>query len=507
MYRLVKNRAHLGMSYFISAFVLFLLTSSLVQASTMRPTTTSTFTNPKAAYMMYWPAFNGGGSRNGINTLEGTLSQQNVGRLAQLWQSNLPAVVDSSPVALAHVATAGGFKDLLFIDTKSGSLLAINEANGQIVWRKDTQGVNITTSTPVIDPNWRYVYSYGIDGKVHKYAVGNGAEVVNGVWPTTATLMPNVEKGSSALNIGNGYLYVTTSGYNGDGGHYEGHIVAVNLVSGAKTVFNVLCSNVRTLLNNVPGSANYCPDIQAGVWGRGGAVIEPQGGYVYITSGNGAFGPGAKGFNYGDSIVKLSPNLASVVDSYTPTNYRAMQANDLDLGSDMPTMLPVQKGSRTPYMAVQGGKDNTLRLLNRNNMSSSARPGPGHVGGELQSIAVPQGGDIDTHMNAWQDANNQTWVFVANDSGFSAFKVVTDGAGRTTLRLAYTNGTTGSSPIIANGVLFMQSHGSTVAMAPTTGAILWSGNTGTLHWQSPIVVNGHLYVVDNAGNMYAFGLK
>src|SRR5207237_3856297 len=97
----------------------------------------------------------------------------------------------------------------------------------------------------------------------------------SGGWPVTVTLLPNVEKGSSTLNLGNGYLYVTLSGYNGDAGHYNGHIVAVNLATGATTVFNVLCANIRHLLDNHPGDPNYCPDIQAGVWARAGAVIDP----------------------------------------------------------------------------------------------------------------------------------------------------------------------------------------------------------------------------------------
>lgn len=503
--------------YFLLAFFMLLFTACQTQPIATVPTTQFVANlSPQQAnsFVTSWAAFNGGGQRNAVNNSETAITSQTVGRLALSWKSTLPAVVDGSPVFLANVATASGVRNLVFVTTKPGSLLAVDSSNGQIVWRKDVQGTNITTSSPAIDPNHQYIYSYGTDGKVHKYAVGSGAEVVNGTWPSTMTLMPQVEKGSSSLNVGNGYLYVTTSGYNGDFGHYEGHAIAINLTTGAKTVFNVLCSNIHQLLNNTPGSANYCAAIQAGVWGRAGVVVDPQDGYVYITSGNGAYDANTGGHNYGDSVIKLSADLSHAVDSYTPGNYPTLQANDLDLGSDAPTILPVQARSSSPYMVVQGGKDNTLRLLNRKNLGNLTHPAPNHVGGELQQVALPQGCDIDTQMTAWNDASNQTWVFVANDCGLSAFKVVTNAQGHSSLQLAYNNGNSGSSPFIANNILFVQGNGIIRAMSPTTGAVLWSstqasagGSVGALHWQSPLVVNGRLYAIDNAGNMFAYGIK
>jgi hypothetical protein len=43
------------------------------------------------------------------------------------------------------------------------------------------------------------------------------------------------------------------------------------------------------------------------------------------------------------------------------------------------------------------------------------------------------------------------------------------------------------------------------ALDPTTGAALWSdASIGGIHWESPILVNGRLYVTDEAGNLWAF---
>ncbi len=472
------------------------------------PTTgTNPTTPPSASKQIAWPAFDGGGQRSGINTSETTITAANVGTLTRKWQQALPAIADSSPVELPNVTTPMGVKTLLFLTTMHGSLVAVDAATGTLVWSANTSGPNFTTSSPALDPNGHFVYGYGIDGKIHKYAVGTGAETTTGGWPVTITLMPNVEKGSSAINVGNGYLYMVTSGYPGDGGHYEGHVVAINLASGKVTVFNSLCANIPQLLG-----PTTCQQVQSGIWARGGAVIDPVTGNVFVSTGNGTFDANNGGHNYGDTEIELSPDLTKVVDTYTPTNFAQLQANDQDLASASPVMLPKQANSKTPYMLVQGGKDNTLRLLNRQNLSGKGSPN--HVGGELQAIGLPQGGDVDTHPIAWTDAKNTTWVFVANFTGFSAFKVATDTNGNSSLQFAYQNNDVSSSPFIANGVLYLQGPGVLRAVDPTTGNTLWSssqasagGSIGGLHWQSPIVVNGQVFVPDNSGKITAYALK
>lgn len=462
--------------------------------------------------LITWNMFDGDSQHSGVNSAETTLTPGNVGGLTRLWQQTLPVTADSSPVELPGVVTQSGTKDLLFVTTKAGSLLALDAATGTQVWRQDTHGVSsYTTSSPALDPSGQYVYGYGLDGKAHKYAVATGAEVTSGGWPETITLMPSVEKGSSALTTGNGYLYVTTSGYPGDAGHYEGHIVAVNLATGATSVFNSLCATIHQLLDSNPNDTNYCSDVQSGIWGRGGVVIDPVTHNVFVTTGNGLYTGNTGGDDYGDSVIELSPDLSRVIDTYTPSNYVSLRNNDQDLGSDAPALLPAQSGSSTPLMAVQGGKDTTVRLLNRQNLSGQG--GPNHVGGELQAIHLPQGCDIDTHPAVWTDASNVTWVFIANFCGLSAFKVVTNGQGISTLQLIYTNSNSGSSPIIADGILFLQANGAILATNPTTGATLWNstqpsagGTIGGLHWQSPIVVNGHVYIPDDSGHFTMYGL-
>jgi len=443
----------------------------------------------QAAAQIAWPMFDGDAQKSGVNTSETIVTTNTVKSLKQLWQTTLPEASDGSPIYLSNVTTQQGFKNLIFITTEGGSLVAIDDATGTKVWQQDTQGSSgVITSSPVLDPGFQFVYSYGKDGKVHKYSVGSGSENTTGGWPFTATSIPNVEKGSSALTIGNGYLYVSISAYVGDNGNYVGHIAAKNLTTGATSVFNVLCSSTKQLLSGNCGSS------QAGVWGRPGAIVDPVSGNVFISSGNGSYAPPN---NLGDSVVELSPDLSKVIDTYTTNNFQTLDNADEDLGSTMPAMIPTQK-TNPPNIAVQGGKDDKIRVLNRQNLSG--QNAPYHVGGELQTLSVNC--NIFSQPIGWVDGNGTTWVFVTDmcDSLY-AYKVV-----NSKLQQVYEKDNIGrSSPFLVNNMLFLQKSGTVTALDPATGNVLWTGNVGSMHWQSPIVINGHVLVLTNDDKLTAFG--
>jgi outer membrane protein assembly factor BamB len=130
----------------------------------------------------------------------------------------LSTPADSTPAFLGNVATPSGTKDLLFIVSLNGTLLAVDASNGSQVWAKQpATSTHITTGSPAIDPSLAFVYAYGMDGKVHKYQVGDGTEIMTGGWPEVSTLKPNVEKGASGLSFATAnnsttYLYSVVDG-------------------------------------------------------------------------------------------------------------------------------------------------------------------------------------------------------------------------------------------------------------------------------------------------------
>jgi len=458
-----------------------------------------------------WPQFNLDARHSGASQQETVVHSGNVATLHARYHVALPGVADGAPAFLAGVTTPLGVKDLLFLTTKNGWTVACDAATGGVVWsHQPAAGPNYTTSMPAVDPGRQYVYSYGLEGRVHKYEVGDGTEIVTGGWPQVATLKPSVEKSSPGLAVavardGTPYLYVANGGYPGDAGDYQGHITAINLTTGAQRVFNANCSD-QTVHFTLGGSPD-CPAVQTAIWARAGVVYDADTDRIFMATGNGDFNANVGGHNWGDSVFALNPDGTGTgsgpVDSYTPAEFQQLQNTDADLGSTAPALFPPLPGSTVAHVGLQSGKDAQLRLLDMDNLSGAAAPG--HVGGELQKISVPQGGEVLTASAVWRDAvDGGIWVFLANGSGISGLELTVGGSGAPLLVSRWTTGNGGTSPIVVNGILYYAGPTGIRALDPATGAPLWSAPIGGIHWESPILVNGRLYVADEGGNLRAF---
>lgn len=469
--------------------------SSAAPTGTASPVTSAT--------MASWPVFGHDSARSGVDVGDTTLTTSNVSKLVEKWQIPFGSgnVADSTPILLANISINGTAQQMLYQTGKNGETFAIEASSGKIVWKYPTSGSNITDSTPAADPSGQAIYVPGVDGKVHKLNAATGAEMSAPGFPATITAIPGTEKDASALNVANGYLYATTSGYDGDAPYYDGHVVSVNLSTGATKVFNSLCSSQTTLPTDTS-----CSNSDSGIWARGGAVVDPypsMNGEVYVATGNGLY-DGTD--NYGDSVIALSEDVSRMIGSYTPPTYTTLQDDDVDLGSTSPTLLPYQSNSATPLMLAQGGKDSILRLLNR-----ASLPG---VGGELQEITLPS--RLYATPAVWTNAQGVTYIFFGLPNEIDAYELETSGTGVSSLVEAWSasdgsTGGEGTSPVVSNGIVFVAMDDAIYALSAQTGNELWSSaNTartiGAVHWQSPIVVNGWVYCSDQSGNLTAYGL-
>jgi hypothetical protein len=456
-----------------------------------------------ATYATDWLQFGYDAAHSSDNPDETTISSANVALLSRKYQVTLAASVDSAPVYASAIVTPSGTRNLLFVNSTNGKLIAIDADDGSLVWSQSTSS-GTTQSSPAIDPDRAFVYSYG-NGNVHKYAIGDGTEITTDGWPQVATLKPNVEKGASALAIAPSasatYLYAVTDGYIGDGGDYQGHITTIDLATGTQTVFNTLCSDITIHMVQ-----NACSERQSGIWGRPGATYDADTDRVYITTGNGTFNANTGGFDWGDSVLALHADgtggdvTGLPLDSYTPTNYAQLDGSDIDLGSASLSILPVPPGSTVANLGLQTGKDSILRLIDLDDMSGTGAPGG--VGGEIELISVP---NFDFWMTTqpaiWVDRSGDgaTWIYMANGAGISGLKLGLDGASEPHLQPTWQKNSDATSAIIANGVVYHAGscNNSTciIARDPHDGSVLWTSQPiGNLHWQSPIVVDGALYI-------------
>jgi hypothetical protein len=314
-----------------------------------------------------------------------------------------------------------------------------------------------------------------------------------------------------------------TDGYMGDGGDYQGHITAINLATGTQKVFNSLCSDktIHFCKSGTMGctvGTNDCASKQNGIWGRPGAIYDPGTDRVFITTGNGPYNASTGGLNWGDSVLALNPDgtgsgAGMPVDSYTPVTFQQLQNTDADLGSESIAIVPPPPGTAAQYLhiAVEAGKDGCVRLINLADLSGSGAPA--HTGGELDAKDLPGGSNCATGNDGpeikpqpavWVNpADSSSWIYVTSYGNGSAAYKITVTAGKPSLSLQWT-ANSGTSPVVANGTFYYMSGNHLVALDAATGTSLSTGSSwaatsfSSQHWQSPIIVNGRLYLVNNA---------
>jgi PQQ-like domain len=428
-----------------------------------------------------WTRFGWDARRSNDDPNATGITAANLGTLTRQ-QVHLPGTVDSSPIYLHGVTIRDATHDAFFVTTTYGITLAIDAANGNVLWRWTPNSYShlagseqITTATPVADPSRKWIYAASPDGRIQKLSVATG----HVMWRRAITRLPSREKIAASLNFADGHVIATTGGYIGDTPPYQGHVVVIGPKHGRLLhVWNSLCSNQHRLL--VPAG---CPQSDSAIWGRAGAVVVPRSGKLLVATGN---GPWYGRIYWGDSVLVLS-SKAKLVGNYTPKNTGQLNAGDLDLGSTSPVYL-------TSKLIAQGGKDGKIRLLSLRRLRGT-RP---HKGQELQIVSTPSGTDLLTAPAVWR-SGKQVWLIAADGGGTQAWSL---SGGR--LHSVWRNGHGGTSPVIAGGLLWVYDPGGGLRVyRPESGQLVKTLNTGNGHWNSPIVTDGRVALPEGDANDHA----
>ncbi|MGH8273808.1 MAG: PQQ-binding-like beta-propeller repeat protein, partial [Gammaproteobacteria bacterium] len=371
----------------------------------------------------------------------------------------------------------------IFVTTTYGKTLAIAVDSGEVLWeytpasyRRLAGTQQITNSTPVADPDRRFIYAASPDGFIQKLAVSDG----HLVWRTSITRLPKREKMDSPLKFFRGHVIAVTAGYIGDRPPYQGHVAILDGKSGKLLhVWNSLCSNRSGLLQ--PRS---CPQSDAAIWGRAGAVIDPHSGDIFIATGNADWNGTT---DWGDAVIQLNANATKMLGNYTPANTAWLNTHDKDLGSTSPVLLG-------GGLIAQGGKDGKIRLLSRKAIAGTAP----HKDHELQIVSTPSGQDLFTQPAVWKH-DGQTWMFVADNGGTAAWKLE-----QGKLKEKWKNGTGGTSPFEADGLVFVYARpGGLNVYQAVSGKLITTLPCGPGHWNSPIVLQGKIILPEGNANAHA----
>ncbi|MBD5656631.1 MAG: hypothetical protein IAI50_15845, partial [Candidatus Eremiobacteraeota bacterium] len=258
------------------------------------------------------------------------------------------------------------------------------------------------------------------------------------------------------------------------------------------------------------------PYYLASIWQGTYAPAADDAGSIFFATGNGAFDANRTGgHNYGESVLHLTPELA-VQDFFTPYNQAELSENDQDVGSAGVMLVPSNL-SGTYRLAVAGGKNGTIFLMNRDSLGGYTPNGPDKV---YQEIAGPV-----YALYGGPALYDHTIYYGYSGQPLTAYALTTSPKPQLTAS-SKTSATIGDviPAISSNGttagtaVLWAVNHvgqGSTLSLlaydATNLGHLLYSGSAGTWNahasdFLTPTIGNGRVFVPGAGNGVAVFGL-
>ncbi len=373
--------------------------------------------------------------RTGSNANEVRLTPRNVNsrEFGKLFSLDVDGDVYAEPLYLPAVQISGkGTQEVIFIATEHDSLYAFDAGKKSApFWHTNftNSAMGVTsvpaqethcpfinpevgiTSTPVIDRDSGTLFVlvrtkeevHGAEAqyvqRLHAIDVSTGNErsgspVTIKASVTTAAgdklaFDPRVENPRAAIALVNGNIYLSWAS-SCDAGDYHGWVMAYDAHTLAQ----------KAVFNTSPNGK------QSGIWQSDTGPAADREGNLYVVTGNGDFDAVTK-HDYGDTMMKLflDRNKFLVRDYFTPHDEQVLNQKDLDLGAGGPVLLPDQDGGH-PHLALVGGKDGNLFVLDRDHMGQYHEKSDDVV----QVVKLP--GSLHAAPAYW---NEHVFVFGDND--------------------------------------------------------------------------------------------
>jgi outer membrane protein assembly factor BamB len=420
--------------------------------------------------------------------------------------------------------------DAVFVVTQSNSVVALDSETGATLWNVSLGGIVPPAtlqceqpvsqpygilSTPVIDLEARTLYTFawtspdqGVMTQQLAYALSIDDGSVRAGWPvdigaSVPGFAASLQHQRGSLLLLGGTLYIPFSGLAYDCADYHGWVIGVS-TSDPTNVFTW-----STMAN------------KGGIWG----ALASDGESIFFASGNHA--AGITTWSGGEAVVRLPQSLvfsASTSDYFTPSNWQALDTNDLDLGSSSVVLFDLP-GVGSGNFAVAMGKSGVVHLVDRNNLGGVGT-GNGVTGEGLYSeqlAANPIKGNPATYTTAKGRyvvlrADSDGLMCPAGTSG-DLMALLVAPTTPPTFSVAWCASTGGQgSPIVTTTdgvsdpiVWVVSAQGSNLLLGfdGDTGAVIFGGGTSAmsevLRWTSPIVIGSRIYV-GATNELYAFEL-
>jgi hypothetical protein len=347
-------------------------------------------------------------ARDGLNAKETILTPGNVNsaQFGKIGFDTVDGKVDAQPLYLANVIVGGQLHNVLYVATEHDSVYAFDADNGTPLWKASILGSGETTSddhgcsqitpeigitsTPVIDRKQGAngtIFTIGMSKdtggryhqRLHALNITTGAELsgspteIAATYPGTGdnsvngnvVFDPSQYAERQALLLLNGTIYTGWTSHC-DFGLYTGWVIGYSESTMQQT----------QVLNMTPNGH------EGSIWMSGGGMAADSSGFIYFFDANGTFDTtfDANSFpanhDYGNAMVKLSTNgTLAVADYFEMYNGVSESAEDLDLGSGGPLLLPDQTDAHGAihHLIVGAGKDKNIYLADRDNLGKFNR--------------------------------------------------------------------------------------------------------------------------------------
>ena len=383
--------------------------------------------------------------------------------------SGTPRVVETYPLDEKVYAAPLVINGRIVAVTENDTVYALQR--GRVLWRRHLGAPaqqselpcgNIfplgITGTPVYDNGLIFVVAeFGGPPRHELYAIRFSDGTV--AWHRNVDL-PGVETRAmqqrGALAVAGGRVWVPFGGLAGDCGGYKGRVVGIRLDgSGSPVAYTVPTTR------------------EAGIWAPPGVSVD-ESGNLFVAVGNGESGPGDR-YDHSDSVLRIDPADARLRDSFSPSNWDADNAGDLDLGSQGPAFV-----GDWVFIA---GKSSTAYVLRRARL--------GGIGGEVSSAQLcPSFGGTAVAGDV---------VYVPCADGLRAVRI--DATGH--LKVLWHAATSiAGSPIVGGGRVwtFDNAAGELHALDPSTGTSIAAVRVGSItRFATPAAYGRNLYVPTMAG--------
>lgn len=352
--------------------------------------------------------------RSGWNNTEQSLTPASVsaGTFGVLANVALDSRADAQPLVLTGVDIAGqGVHDVVYVATENDSVYALDAATGAqllqvslgepvplsaIHDRHDNMPMGIQ-STPVIDTagGTLYVLAFTYENslptwRIHALDVGSLADKVPSVVVsasntltdgTTIAFNAAQQRQRPALVLSSGNVYAAFGSF-ADLGDTSARGWVLGWQAGS---LQPLAGNQLT--NHRTDSTGTCWQgrkqgacFLSSIWMSGDGIAADGQGNLYFSTGNSDSGTYDGVTNIQESVVKLSPDLGTVADLFTPWDVDTIDKKDMDIASGGLALVP-SHGRHAPYL-VADGKSGTLYFLDSASLGGHVNRSPDRALGE-----------------------------------------------------------------------------------------------------------------------------